>query len=96
MKTASTVVDPNSQGFLSILQSAAPLLQKARTLRLIEIRQQFWPNVDWLNCLAAVARYYAVSAEIRSDGTNRSGQEEFLATFREQIIQKQFRRFWMP
>ena len=82
-------------GFLSILQRAAPLLKKARALRLIEIGKQFRPNMDRLYCIIAVRRYHAIRAETKANRTDGSGQEKFLAAFREQVIEKQFRGFRM-
>src|SRR5450631_1518222 len=82
-------------GALSILQSATPLLEKTRTFRLIEISQQLRPDMDGLYRVISVCRYYAVSADTKADRTNRSSQEKFLTTFREQIIEKQLRSFRM-
>src|SRR5947208_2184893 len=50
-------------GFLSILQRAAPLFEKARAFRLIEVGEQFRTNMDRLDCIDAIRRYHAICAE---------------------------------
>ena len=48
---------------LPVLQRAAPLFEKARSFRLIEIGEQFCTNMDRLDCAAAIRRYHAFRAE---------------------------------
>ena len=57
-------------GFLSILERAAPLLKKARALRLIEIGKQFRPNMDRLDCVVAISRYHAICGETEAHRTD--------------------------
>ena len=57
-------------GFLSVLQRAAPLFEKARSFRLIEIGEQFWTNMDRLDCIDAIRRYHAICTETEAHRTD--------------------------
>src|SRR3954447_9882463 len=82
-------------GFLSILQRAAPLFEKARSFRLIEIGEQFCTNMDRFDGVAAIRRYDTFCTEAEAHRTDRPGQEKLLTAFRKQVIEEQFRGFWV-